>query len=211
MKFKKAILTLLIIWFSVSLIGCSNRNATNNSYKEETSEQEKFNEKVKNSVTAIAKSEGAIDVEMFEEMSKNNKLYSFEFQDLIDNSKNKTIVLFSTLKDIEKINNGYYAHFTYFVDNTTILFRLKCNKEQLDKFVEDKKKYKSKDEFGYIYPLDYIIVGKINRSFKTKLNLTSYVTENDPEFPISDVFVDFDNVLIMEGELAKAIYHESKK
>lgn len=195
-----------MICLSVSLLGCGSKKAADNSSKEKVNEEEVFQKKVKNSVIAISKSEEAIDLDKFEETSKDNKVYSFEIQDLIDSSKNKTIVFSTTLDDIAKVNNDYYLYISYPLCNSSLLLKLKCNSEQLDKFVQDKKKHKSKgDDLGYIF------VAKVNRSFKSKLNLSSDVTDKDPESPISEIVIDFQNVLIVEGELIKTISHESIK
>lgn len=205
MKIKRVIVILLIVCFSISLLGCGNGKTTNNSLEDKASEEDIFNQKLKDSVNAIAKSEEAVNIEKFAEVFKDDLVYSFEFQDLIDNNKTKKVVLSTTLDDIAKINNEYYLYFAYYLNYSTLLFKLKCTKEQLDKFVQDKKKYKPKDNMGYV------IVGEISRSFKSKLNLSSDVTENDPEYPISEVVIEFQNILIIEGELVKAISYESIK
>jgi hypothetical protein len=190
LKIKRVILILLIICFSISLLGCTNKNATN-------TESTSLDEKLNTSINALAKSEEAINLDgQNEEMSKEGTVYSCEWQDLIDNSKNKTVVLSATLDDIAKINNDYYIYFTSY----SLSFRLKCSKEQVNTFIKDNKNKPY---------LIYIIVAKVNRSFRPMLNFSSDVVDTgNKDNPESEVTVNSDNVLIIDGELVKAIPYE---
>ena len=197
MKIKRGILLLLALCFLISLFGCDNKDN-----KKETSEEILFYEKIEDRVSQMATSEEAIDIEKkLDEMSEKGEIYSFEWQDLI---KNKKIVLsYMTMEDIYEFNNEYYVCFTY----GSKVFRLKCSKEQVDIFVKERQM-----ESESVYGPDYIVLAKVTKVFKPVLKLYSdIVDDSDKDNPYSEILTEYEDILIIEGDLLKAISHESVK